>query len=264
MVARLCRRAVGPSDYILKILPNVIAQGRLFLAWHESELVGMTNFDRCVDDSGWLSMARTDPAWRRQGVATFLQSQVADYARRKRLIALRLWTLSKNKAAIRACEKGGFKLVCEAAHISSRLTGKTKTNGISPISVSNSQLRAILRSGYSSKMNGYIARGWHFLRSSERLLRQLEGQGELYLEEHSAFLVTRPQIRFKEPQSSLTILTGPVQKPMKRARKIARALGAKILSAYIPYEQYQLSIAKRCGFKRSSWGSHCLVFEKKI
>ena len=234
------------------------------MAWHGSELVGMTNFDKCVDDSGWLSMARTDPAWRRRGVATFLQSQVIDYARGKRITALRLWTLSKNKAAIKACEKGGFKLVCEAAHVSSRLRLKTKAKATSPISASDTQLRAFLRSGYSSKMNGYIARGSHFLRSSERLLGHLEGQGELYVEEDSAFLVTRPEIRFKEPQSSLTILTGPVQESMKSAKKIARALGAKILSAYVPYEQYQLSIAKRCGFKRSPWGTHCLVFEKKI
>ncbi len=102
------------------------------------------------------------------------------------------------------------------------------------------------------------------MRSSERLLRQLERQGELYVAGDSAFLVTRPEIRFKEPQSSLTILTGPVPKSMNSAKNIAGALGAKILSSYIPYEPYQLSIAGKCGFRRSPWGKHCLVFEKKI
>jgi hypothetical protein len=264
LVARLCRRAVGPSDYILKILPNVIALGRLFLAWHGSELVGMTNFDKCVDGSGWLSMARTDPAWRRRGVAIFLQRQIVDYARGKGIGPLRLWTLSKNKASIKACEKGGFKQVCEAAHLSCRLRVKKKAKRVLPTSASNTQLQSFLRSGYSSKMNGYIARGWHFMRSSERLFRQLERQGELYVAEDSTFLVTRPEIRFKEPQSSLTILAGPVPKSMKSAKKIAVALGAKILSSYVPYERYQLSIAKKYGFKRSPWGKHCLIFEKKI
>jgi hypothetical protein len=113
-------------------------------------------------------------------------------------------------------------------------------------------------------MNGYIARGWHFMRNSERLLRQLEVQGELYVVEDAAFLVTRPEIRFKEPESSLTILAGPVPKSMKSAKEIAATLGAKILSSYIPYEHYQLSIAKKCGFRRNPWGKHCLVFEKKI
>ena len=71
-VARLCRRAVGSSDYVLRILPRAAARGQLFLAWYGEELVGMTLLDKCIDGSGWLSMARTDPAWRRQGVALFL------------------------------------------------------------------------------------------------------------------------------------------------------------------------------------------------
>ena len=263
-VARLCLRAVGPSDYTLAILPNVIAHSRLFLAWHESELVGMTNFDKCIDGSGWLSMARTDPAWRRRGVAIFLQRQIIDYAKGKGVRPLRLWVLSKNEASINACEKGGFKQVCEAAQVSCRLQVKKKTKRVLPTSASNTQLQSFLKSGYPTKMNGYIARQWHFMRSSEHLLRRLERQGELYVVENSAFLLTRPEIRFKEPQSSLTILTGSVPKSMKSAKKIAAALGAKILSSYIPYEHYQLSIAKKCGFKRNPWGRHCLVFEKKI
>lgn len=234
------------------------------MAWHGSELVGMTNFDKCVDGSGWLSMARTDPTWRRRGVAIFLQQQIIDYAKRKAIGPLRLWTLSENKASIRACEKGGFKLACEAAHVSCRLRVKKKAKGASPISASNTQLQSLLKAGYSRKMNGYIARGWHFMRGSERLLKQLERQGELYGSQDCAFLVTRPEIRFEELQSSLTILTGPVPKSMKSAQEIAGALGAKILSSYIPYEPYQLSVAKKCHFKRSPWGMHCLVFEKSV
>jgi len=208
-------------------------------------------------------MARTDPAWRRRGVATFLQRQIIDYARGERIDALRLWTLSNNKASIIACEKGGFKQVCEAAHVSCRLRVKKKEKRVLPTSTSNTQLQSFLRSGYLGKMNGYVARQWYFMRTSERLLRRLQRQGELYVVEDSAFLVTRPEIRFKEPQSSLTILTGPVPKSMNNAKKIAGALGAKILSSYIPYERYQLSIAKKCGFRRILWGKHCLVFEKK-
>lgn len=234
------------------------------MAWHESEPVGMTNFEKCVDGSGWLSMARTDPAWRRRGVAIFLQHEIINYARENGIGPLRLWVLSKNKASIKACEKGGFKLVCEAVHVSCRLRAKQKTKRELPASASDTKLRLFLRSDYSGKMSGYIARGPHFMKSSERLLRRLERRGELYIAEDSGFLVTRPEIRFKEPQSSLTILTGPVPTSMNNAKKVAEALGAKILSSYIPYEPYQLSVAKKCGFRRSPWGKHCLVFEKRI
>lgn len=66
LVARLCRRAVGPGDYVLQILREVIADRGLFLAFGNGELVGMANFEECIDGSGWLSMGRTDPDWRRR------------------------------------------------------------------------------------------------------------------------------------------------------------------------------------------------------
>ena len=56
-ISRLCRRAVGPGDYVLWVLREVINDRGLFLAWVGDQLVGMTNFDKCVDGSGWLSMA---------------------------------------------------------------------------------------------------------------------------------------------------------------------------------------------------------------
>lgn len=102
------------------------------------------------------------------------------------------------------------------------------------------------------------------MKATERLLKRLERQGELYAADDSTLLATRPERRFKEPQSSLTILTGYVPKSMQNAKEIAGALGAKILSSYVPFERYQLSVAKKLGFKRSPWGKHCLVFEKIV
>jgi hypothetical protein len=52
-VARLCRRAVGPGDYVLEILKQVIADKGLFLACSNDQAVGMVNFEECVDGSGW-------------------------------------------------------------------------------------------------------------------------------------------------------------------------------------------------------------------
>lgn len=60
VVARLCRRAVGPGDYALRILRDVIAEKGLFLAWSNAQLVGMTNLDGSIDGSAWMNMARTD------------------------------------------------------------------------------------------------------------------------------------------------------------------------------------------------------------
>ena len=48
-ISRLCRRAVGPGDYVLWNLREAINDRGLFLAWVGDQLVGMTNFDKCVD-----------------------------------------------------------------------------------------------------------------------------------------------------------------------------------------------------------------------
>ncbi len=45
LAARLSRRAVGPGDYVLWILHDVITRKGLFLAWTSGKLAGMTNFD---------------------------------------------------------------------------------------------------------------------------------------------------------------------------------------------------------------------------
>jgi GNAT superfamily N-acetyltransferase len=259
-VARLCRRAVGRSDYILRILPTIIARGGLFLAWDGNSLVGMTNLDRCMDESGWLSMARTDPDWRRRGVAIFLQKKIAAYAKRHHMSKLRLWVSSENKPSLNACKKGGFREVCEAAHMTCRLRGKTEEK-VRPTFPSRAQGSPLLKSSYLAKTRGYIGYKRRFMKLTKPLLSKLCKGGQLYLAGDAAFLVSSPERLFREPQSSLTILRGPMAKTLNHAKEIARSKGARILSTYIPYSAYERSVARRLGFVASPWGRHCIVFE---
>ena len=263
-IARLCRRASGRSDYILRILPTVITRRGLFLAWNGTLLLGMTNFDKCIDGSGWLSMARTDPDWRRRGVAIFLQRRIATYAKQRGVGTLRLWALSDNRPSLRACEKGGFKPVCEAIHISSNLrTAKTRKN-VHAASPSQAQLRSFLKSPYVNKTRGYIGYRRHFMKLTEHLLTLLRDKNELYFAGDSALLVSRPDWTFGVPQSSFAILQGPISNSLSEGKVIARGLGARVLSGYIPYSRYEMLVARSLGFRRRSWGRHCVVLEKKI
>jgi len=264
LIARLCRRAVGRSDYVLRILPTVIARRGLFLAWAGNALVGMTNFDTCMDGTGWLSIARTDPDWRGRGVATFLQREISDYARRIGIRTLRLWVLSGNKPSLRACERGGFKQVCEAAHVACNLRTRTPRRRIRPSYPSEGQLRSLLKSDFLAKTEGYIGYGRHFMKLTEGLLERVRDQAELYWIEDSALLVSKPDRTFGTPQSSLTILHGTVAESLSIGKKIAHGLSARILNCYTPYRSYELSVARGSDFRRSSWGKHCLVFERKV
>jgi len=89
-------------------------------------------------------------------------------------------------------------------------------------------------------------------------------KGELYLTDEAALLVIRPDTFVRAGQSSATILEGPFTRSLLKAQEIAVGMGARTLSAYIPYDAYQISVAKRLGFRRSRWGIHALVFEKRI
>lgn len=266
LIARLCRRAAGRGDYVIRILPEVIGDRSLFLAWSDGELVGITNLNKSIDGSGWLSMARTDPKWQRKGIALSLQQYVIDCARRRGIVTFRLWTLSRNTRAINACMKGGFRPVCQAAHVSYTVRAKSKTDPTRDQMKPSSEksLKWLLQSPYLNKMNGYFAYKWHFVKASRELLEVISRKGELYWDEESAFILTKPEISFGEPHSSITLLQGSLAVAVRKTKEIAKRFARVWLACYLPYNSYILSVCAREGFKRDSWGERCVVFEKRI
>jgi len=264
LVARLCRRAVGRSDYVFRILPTIVRGGGLFLAWDGRTLVGMTNFDACIDGSGWLSVARTDPEWRGRGVATLLQHTIAVYAKRRGIRTLRLLVASDNRPSLRACARGGFSQVCEATHIYSNLRNSNRRRKVTPSSPSDRQLSKLLKSRRIARTRGYVGYRRHFIKPTKNLLIRLRDEGNIYTTGQETLLVSRPDTLFGTPRSSLSILDGAAAKSLIAAKEVAHGLGARTLSAYIPYDAYEISVAKRLHFRRSPWAKHCLIFEKRI
>jgi GNAT superfamily N-acetyltransferase len=264
-VTRLCKRAVGSRDYVLRILKEVLTDKGLFLAWSNDELVGMLNFDECVDGSGWLSMGRTDPDWRRRGVALFLQQRLAIYARNRGIEYLRLWALSDNRASILAATKAGFRPVCEATHVTSSTRGGHKLGEThEPRSTYSGSLKDLLKSPYLSKMNGYFAYKWHFVKANEELLATLLEKGELDAKDTSAFILTKPEMSFGDRHSAFALLHGTLASALREVKLVANDYGRLFLGSYLPYDTYLLAVAQKNGFRRDSWGKHCIVFEKKI
>jgi len=265
LVARLCRRAVGSGDYALRRLGETIAKKGLFVAWSNGDLVGIANFEKCIDGSGWLSMGRTDPQWRRRGVALFLQQQITVHAGRNGIEYLRLLILSNNKPSLLAAMKGGFRPVCEAAHVTRSTQVKRSTE--QPhlhSSTSSKSLKSLLSSAYLSKMNGYFGYKRHFVKASEKLLKRLAERGELYSYGETSFILTKPEMAFDRYTSSFTLLEGSAGSGLRQVKKIAKDYAPLRLGSYLPYERTVLSAARRAGFRRDSWGKHCIIFKKKI
>ena len=93
----------------------------------------------------------------------------------------------------------------------------------------------------------------------ERLLRK----GELFFDEESAFILTKPTISFGEPYSSFTILNGSVASSLRTIKHTAAGFGRLWLGGYLPYNAYVLRKAREVGFRRDPWARHCIVFEKR-
>jgi GNAT superfamily N-acetyltransferase len=262
-IERLCTRAVGPDDYVLWLLRDVIKDRGLYLAWVGDLLVGMTNFDECIDGSGWLSMARTDPDWQGRGVARFLQRELAKHARKHEIRILRLWTLSGNVASIRACEKGGFRTVCEAVHVSHSFRSKIRpqySNSTNKVIT----MRTIHNSSYLSKMQGYIAYKRHFIKANDALIEKIRRKRELHSLDESTFILTKPERSFHRLSCSFSLLQGEPMEAMHLIFSKAKSLGVDWVGGYLPYDHHLLALASKIGFNVDSWGEHCLVFEKSI
>ena len=263
-IRRLCRRAVGPRDYVLRILRDVINDRGLHLAWVGDQLVGMTNFDKCVDGSGWLSMARTDPDWQRRGVARFLQRELAKKSKKHGIRILRLWTLLTNYASIRACEKGGFHQVCEAVHVSHNFRSKTRCRQHPQLTSNLTSMTKMLESSYLSRMQGYFAYKWHFVKANGALIGKIRRKRELISLNGSTFLLTKPENSFHRLSCSFSLWEGDPTRSMRLILSRAKNLGADWVGGYLPYDRHLLDLSSKIGFKVDRWGYHCLVFEKTV
>jgi len=114
------------------------------------------------------------------------------------------------------------------------------------------------------KMNGYFAYKWHFVKANEKLLKRLAEEGELYSVGETSFILTKPEIAFHGRFSSFTLLDDSAVSNLRQVMDIAKGYGPVMLGSYLPYDRNLLSGAQRNGFRRDSWGEHCIVFEKRI
>jgi GNAT superfamily N-acetyltransferase len=263
-IRRLCRRAVGPDDYVLRILRDVINGRGLYLAWVGEQLVGMTNLDKCIDGSGWLSMARTDPDWQGRGVARFLQRELAKRSKKHDVGVFRLWTLSTNYASIRACEKGGFHQVCQSVHVSHNFRSKIRCRQYPQLTSNLNSMTNMLESSYLSRMQGYFAYKRHFVKADETLIEKMRRKRELISLNGLTFILTKPESSFHKLSCSFSLLEGDPARSMRLILSGAKNLGAERVGGYLPYDRPLLDLSSKIGFKVDRWGYHCLVFEKTV
>jgi len=142
-VFKFCKKTWSWGDYIPKVWDKWLKEksGKVFIATIDQIPVGITHLSLDKPYEIWLSGARTDPNYRRIGVATAITKKCLDYAKQKGVKVARLTTESDNIAAQAAIKKLGFKPTAEFAEMTiekiakensenSKWAEKTDTNAI--------------------------------------------------------------------------------------------------------------------------------------
>jgi len=114
-VLSFCKKTWRWGDYIQRVWNNWLTQknGRLFTATAEAQPVGIMHVSIDKSQDAWLSGARTDPEYRRMGIATVLTNKCLEYAKQEGAKVARLATQSDNEAAQAVLGKLGFEKVAE-------------------------------------------------------------------------------------------------------------------------------------------------------
>ena len=131
VVFKFCKKTWSWGDYIPKVWNKWLKEknGRVFIATIDGVPVGIAHLSIDKPHEVWLSGARTDPNYRRIGVATAITKKCLDYAKRKAAKVARLTTESDNTAAQAVIKKLGFKPTAEFAEMTTeKIAGETSKN----------------------------------------------------------------------------------------------------------------------------------------
>jgi RimJ/RimL family protein N-acetyltransferase len=114
-VFKFCEKTWSWGDYIPEVWDKWLKEksGRVFIATTDEVPVGITHLSIDKPHEVWLSGARTDPNYRRMGIATAITKKCLDYAKRKGAKVARLTTESDNTASQAVIKKLGFKPTAE-------------------------------------------------------------------------------------------------------------------------------------------------------
>lgn len=110
-VFKFCAKTWTWGDYIPKVWDKWLKEknAKVFVATVNEVPVGISHLSIDKPHEVWLSGARTDPNYRRMGVATAITKKCLDYAKGKGAKVARLATESNNLAAQSLIQKLGFK-----------------------------------------------------------------------------------------------------------------------------------------------------------
>ncbi|HEV8595619.1 MAG TPA: GNAT family N-acetyltransferase [Thermoplasmata archaeon] len=262
-LADLCAAAVGPDDYVIAHLAWELKVNTVHVALDAGErIVGMTVYRRCLDGSGWLAMARTHPAFRRQGVNRALVGSFARMARVNGVRYLRLWTNARNEDGIATFRAIGFHEVARFDRIEALAEGGA-VEGL-PCPARTELWEQVERSSIVAKGNGHVPYGRCFVPASPSLMSQLVARGELRYWRGNLIALPEPPGRAERDVQDVTLWAGDPPQLLKEARRQAAAAGRPRAGVSIPHDPELLGAAAEAGFELVPWGIEAVLCELSV
>ncbi|MEM3696770.1 MAG: GNAT family N-acetyltransferase [Candidatus Bathyarchaeia archaeon] len=128
-VFKFCEKTWSWGDYIPHVWDKWLKEknSRVFVATINEVPVGISHLSIDKPYEVWLSGARTDPKYRRLGVATAITKKCLEYAKKRGAKVARLVTEPNNEAARALVQKLGFKQIAEFAEMKTEKITKEKS-----------------------------------------------------------------------------------------------------------------------------------------
>lgn len=282
---RLCRAAIGPDDYVLQYLPEMIRGREVIVTEAAGRIVAMAGVTECADRALWIGQMRTHPAFRRRGFARAILEDVVERARRERRPALRLWAAERNVASRALFERTGFREMGRYTRVQAPAMrppsgpqrrdfgGGNEELGVDALDELRREGRRIfvgqqyanraytrwLHSVVHRSGRGYIAYHWHFLPLTRTLLRAMARRGELLDRRGTILMWMEPG----DPAAYATILAGG-RRALEVARRAAAEQGRRRVEIFLPNDRQILRWATETGFSPAGWGRHAVLYERQV
>ena len=258
----LCRSAVGPDDYVIPRLEDLILHGVLHVALDGDRVVGAMHYVPTIDGSAWIGAARTHPDYRRRGVASALLQSFVGLASRSRVHALRLWSRAANAAGNLAVKSGGFKEVARFTRVGRK--GEKGTARAVRIPFDTDLVRGIQESPVLALANGYVPYERYFVPITPANVHLLANAATLHrLAGGIAIFSAHPE---EDEGTSLEfgLVAGDAGRLLRALPAVARASGFREVFGFVPHDRKLLSAAEKAGFEVVPWGDEAVLFERAV
>lgn len=261
-LARLCRAAVGPHDYVLGYLAEMVGGREARIVEQRGRPVAMAGITECADGGLWLGQLRTHPRFRRSGYATLLLDDAFRRVVREHRPALRLWTSRRNIGAQALFTRNGFRRVATFTRVMAAAVPGDASRGEQPVEVSPARLAALWarweRSGVRRSGRGYVEYRWHFVPLSRTILREMIARGEVFASRGSAAMLWSEK---GDPAAYGTVLAGG-RTALLAMRRLAGALRRDRVEVFLPDTPGLVRAARAAGFGPAEWGREAILFER--